>query len=89
MGIDGLTDKIPVIKKLMFEDVADVKPMLRTSLAKCGIKFYIVKNFRGTPIQGVIKKNDGGTLNLLMTTGQEFADIFWSTFSMKLVTSSN
>ncbi len=28
----------------------------------------------------MIKKNDDGTLNLLMTTRWKFADIFWFTF---------
>ena len=69
-----------MIKELMFEDVADVQSRLKTYLAECGIKFSIVKNFRGAPVQGVIKKNDDGTLNLLMTTRRKFADIFWFTF---------
>jgi HTH-type transcriptional regulator/antitoxin HigA len=80
LDIDRLKDKIPLIKELMFEDVADVQSRLKTYLAECGIKFSIVKNFRGAPVQGVIKKNDDGTLNLLMTTRRKFADIFWFTF---------
>ena len=75
-----LKDKIPLIKELMFEDVAAVQSRLKTYLAECGIKFFIVKNFKGAPVQGVIKKNDDGTLNLLMTTRRKFADIFWFTF---------
>ena len=46
MGIDGLTDKIPVIKKLMFEDVADVQPMLRTCLADVVSSFTLLKTLR-------------------------------------------
>ena len=69
-----------MIKELMFEDVADVQSRLKTYLAECGIKFSIVKNFRGAPVQGVIKKNDDSTLNLLMTTRRKFADMFWFTF---------
>ncbi len=80
LDVDRLKDKISLIKKLMFEDVADVQPRLKTYLAECGIRFSIVKNFRGAPVQGVIKKNDDGTLNLLMTTRRKFADIFWFTF---------
>ncbi len=80
LDIDRLKDKIPLIKELMFEDVADVQSRLKTYLAECGIKFSIVKNFRGAPVQGVIKRNDDGTLNLLMTTRRKFADIFWFTF---------
>lgn len=80
LDIDKLKGKIPLIKDLMFEDVAVIQPRLKDYLAKCGIKFSIVKHFRGAPVQGVIKKNDDGTLNLLMTTRRKFADIFWFTF---------
>lgn len=80
LDIDKLKDKVPLIKDLMFEDVADIQSRLKTYLAECGIRLSIVKNFRGAPVQGVIKKNDDGTLNLLMTTRQKFADIFWFTF---------
>ncbi len=80
LDIDKLKDKIPLIKELMFEDVAAIQPRLKDYLAECGIKFSIVKHFRGAPVQGVIKKNDDGTLNLLMTTRRKFADIFWFTF---------
>ena len=80
LDIDRLKDKVPLIKELMFEDVAAIQPRLKTYLAECGIKFSIVKNFRGAPVQGVIKRNSDGTLNLLMTTRRKFADIFWFTF---------
>lgn len=80
LDIDKLKDKIPLIKDLMFEDVAVIQPHLKDYLAECGIKFSIVKYFKGAPVQGVIKKNDDGTLNLLMTTRRKFADIFWFTF---------
>jgi HTH-type transcriptional regulator/antitoxin HigA len=80
LDIGRLKDKIPLIKELMFGDVIDVQPRLKTYLAECGIKFSIVKNFRGAPVQGVIKKNDDGTLSLLITTRRKFADIFWFTF---------
>lgn len=79
LDIDKLKAKIPLIKDLMFEDVAIIQPRLKDYLAQCGIKFSIVKQFRGAPVQGVIKKNDDGTLNLLMTTRRKFADIFWFT----------
>ena len=56
------------------------RSQLKTHLAECGIKFSIVKHFTGAPVQGVIKKNSDGTLNLIMTTRQKYADIFWFTF---------
>lgn len=79
LDIDKLKKKVPLIKELMFEDVAKVQLRLKSCLAECGIKFSIVKHFRGAPVQGVIKKSNDGTLSLLMTTRRKFADIFWFT----------
>ena len=79
LDIDKLKKKVPLIKELMLEDVAKVQFRLKSYLAECGIKFFIVKHFRGAPVQGVIKKNNEGTLSLLMTTRRKFADIFWFT----------
>ena len=80
LDIDKLKRKISLLKELMFEDVARIQTQLKTYLAECGIKFSIVKHFRGAPVQGVIKKNDDGTLSLLMTIRRKFADVFWFTF---------
>ncbi len=80
LDIDKLKNKIPLIKKLMFKDVSEIQPQLRVYLAECGIRFAIVKNYAGAPVQGFIKKNDDGTLNLLMTTRHKYADIFWFSF---------
>ncbi len=81
LDTDKLKQKIPLIKELMFEEnVAKIQSRLKAYLADCGIKFSIVKHFRGAPVQGVIKKNDDGTLSLIMTTRRKFADIFWFTF---------
>lgn len=81
LDVNRLNGIIPLIKNLMFfKDIADVQSRLKVYLAECGIRFAIVKYFRGAPVQGVIKKNDDGTLNLIMTTRRKFADIFWFTF---------
>lgn len=79
LDTDELKRKMPLMKELMFEDVASIQTRLKTYLAESGIKFSIVKHFRGAPVQGVIKKNDDGTLSLLMTIRRKFADIFWFT----------
>jgi len=80
LDIDELKVMIPELKKLMFEDFTEIQSKLKSFLAECGIRFSIVKHFTGAPVQGFIKKNEDGTLNLLMTTRQKFADIFWFTF---------
>jgi HTH-type transcriptional regulator/antitoxin HigA len=80
LDIDKLERKIPQIKELMFKNFAEIQSRLKSYLAECGIKFLIVKHFRGAPVQGVIKKNDDGALSLIMTTRYKFADVFWFTF---------
>ena len=79
LDIDKLKRKIPLMKELMFENVAEIQSRLKSHLSECGIKFSIVKHFRGAPVQGVIKKNDDGTLSLIMTIRRKFADVFWFT----------
>lgn len=79
LDVCKLRDKIPLIKELMFYDVAEVQSGLNSILAECGIKFSIVRHFTGAPVQGIIKENDDGTLGLLMTVRRKSADIFWFT----------
>jgi HTH-type transcriptional regulator/antitoxin HigA len=84
--IDNVLDKeklskmIPKIKTLMFKKDFEIEIKLREYLGKCGIKFSIVKYFRGVPIQGIIRENGDGTLSLVMTNRRKFSDIFWFTF---------
>lgn len=79
LNINELKRKLPLIKELMFDDAANIQPNLKAYFAECGIKFSIVKYFTGAPVQGVIKRNDDGTVSLIMTVRQKFADIFWFT----------
>ncbi len=79
LNISLLTDSIPEIKKLMFEDINIVQGKLENIFAKCGIAFKIVKHFKGAPVQGFIKKTDDEKLILCMTIRQNRADIFWFT----------
>lgn len=79
LDVDQLKQKIPHIKKLMFEDFAAFQPQLKAYFAQCGIKFSVVKHFTGAPVQGVIKDNSDGTMSLAMAIRQKFADIFWFT----------
>ncbi len=79
LDIEKLKRRIPLIKDLMFEDVNKIKSKLKEYFNECGIKFAIVKYFRGAPVQGVIKRNTDGTLSLIMTVRRKFAGIFWFT----------
>lgn len=79
LNIDLLRSYIPQIKDLMFEDVNVVRKKLINIFSECGIAFNIVKNFKGAPVQGFIKKTDNDKLILCLTLRRERADIFWFT----------
>jgi len=79
LNIDRLKSKLHLMQNLTFEDVNAIHLRLKEYFAECGIKFAIVKHFTGAPVQGVIKKNIDGSLNLIMTLRRKFADVFWFT----------
>lgn len=79
LNIDKLKSKLHLIRRLTFENVNTINSRLKEYFADCGIKFAIVKHFTGAPVQGVIKRNNDGTLNLIMTVRRKFADVFWFT----------
>lgn len=80
LDLGKLSKRIPDFKNLMFSDEDAIENKLKKYLGECGIKFAIVKHFKGAPVQGVIKKNNDDTLSLTMTNRRKFADIFWFTF---------
>jgi len=79
LNIGRLKSKLHLMRELTFEDVDTIHLRLKEYFTKCGIKFAIVKHFSGAPVQGVIKRNSDGTLNLVMTLRRKFADVFWFT----------
>jgi HTH-type transcriptional regulator/antitoxin HigA len=80
LDVGKIVEVIPEIKRLMFKDYKTIVAELQESLLECGVVFSVVESFRGAPVQGVIKKNNDGTINLTMTNRYKFADIFWFTF---------
>jgi len=80
LDINALKRKIPEFKKLMFKEADEIELALKEHLGECGIRFSIVRYFKGAPVQGVIQKHADATLSLVMTNRQRFADIFWFTF---------
>jgi len=79
LNIERLRSKLHLIRRLTFEDVNTIHLRLKEHFAECGIKFAVIKHFTGAPVQGVIKRNHDGTLNLIMTVRRKFADVFWFT----------
>lgn len=80
LDINALKRKIPEFKKLMFKEADEIELALKEHLGECGIRFSIVRYFKGAPVQGVIQKHADATLSLVMTNRRRFADIFWFTF---------
>ena len=78
LDIKKLRDTIPNIKKAMFLEPEKMRQKLTSLFADCGIAFNIVKNFKGAPVQGFLKKTED-KIYLCMTIRQKFADIFWFT----------
>lgn len=79
LNIHTLKNNLQLIRGLAFEDVDSIRLKLKETFCECGIKFAIVKHFAGAPVQGVIKRNNDGTLSLIMTVRRKFADVFWFT----------
>lgn len=65
------------LKAVMLSDSADLFEQLKNVFSKYGIDFYVVKNFKGAPVQGYISKKKDGSYQLCMTIRGAFADIFW------------
>jgi len=79
IDVEKLREKIPEIKQIMFKSADKVQKELDKIFAECGIAFRIVKNFKGAPVQGFIKKTEDDNIVLCMTIRNSFADIFWFT----------
>ncbi|MBE6131097.1 MAG: ImmA/IrrE family metallo-endopeptidase [Erysipelotrichaceae bacterium] len=75
--IEFLKSSIEDIKKIMFLEPNQIIQKLREIFLKCGISFYLMKNFTGAPVQGYIRKNTRDGLSLYMTIRGSYADIFW------------
>ena len=79
-----LKEKLAGIKALMFDKISDGLQKLQDIMSECGIRFNVVRNFRGAPVQGFIKDitdEESGRHELIMclTIRRARADIFWFT----------
>ena len=80
LDIELLKSSITKMKQLMFAEACVMQKQLTSILMDCGIKFSIVPNFPGAPVQGFIEKNASNEMVLCMTIRQKFADVFWFSF---------
>lgn len=83
LDVSLLKGKLDEIKALMFDRLADGLTQLQKIMSGCGIRFNVVRNFRGAPVQGFIKnitdEKSGLQLILCLTLRGARADTFWFT----------
>lgn len=65
------------LKSIMIDSEANLQKDLADVLARYGIKFNVVHNFRGAPVHGYISQNKNGEYQMALTIRGAFADIFW------------
>ena len=74
-----LRENVEQIKKAMFGNISEGIEEIQKIMAECGIAFQVVRNFRGAPVQGFIKKTSEERLILCLTIRGKRADRFWFT----------
>ncbi len=74
---DNVSSLISEIKSLMCKDNIDLQTELKNLLARYGIDFSIVHNFRGAPVHGYVCRMENGTYKMVLTIRGAFADVFW------------
>jgi len=84
LNVGLLKEKLGAIKNMMSDSISDVRQRLQDIMSECGIRFKVVRNFRGAPVQGFIKDitdEESGNHELIMclTIRRARADIFWFT----------
>lgn len=79
LNINLLHNKLSEIKAQMFGAINEGISSLREIFAQCGVAFQVVKNFRGAPVQGFIKRMDNGKIILCLTIRGAREDTFWFT----------
>lgn len=83
LNLEKLKTYLPEIKSLMFEEVNSAINKIKKILSECGIAFAVVRNLRGAPVQGYIKKL-ADKIILCLTIRNKYSDIFWFTLFHEL-----
>lgn len=80
-NIDSL---VSALKEVIKDSPSNYQERLRELFSRYGIKFSIIANFRGAPVQGYISKDSDGIYQMALTTRGSTADIFWFTLFHEL-----
>ena len=78
LDIEKLKSKLVEIKNLNTLDPNVIVENLERIFAECGVAFAVVKNIKGAPVQGFIRKINN-KVRLCVTLRNKYADIFWFT----------
>lgn len=65
------------LKQVMISSSSDIQDDLTKLMSRYGIKFRIMKNFKGAPVHGYVSQNKYGEYQMILTIRGAFADIFW------------
>ena len=75
--VDKTDELIAELKAIMTNDNCDLQTELATTMAKYGIDFSVVHNFRGAPVHGYICQKSENCYQMALTIRGAYADIFW------------
>ena len=75
--VDKTDELIAELKAIMTNDNYDLQTELATTMAKYGIDFSVVHNFRGAPVHGYICQKSENCYQMALTIRGAYADIFW------------
>ena len=75
--VEKTDELIAELKAIMTNDDGDLQTELATVMAKYGIDFSVVHNFRGAPVHGYIYQKSENCYQMALTIRGAYADIFW------------
>lgn len=74
---DRVNELTQNLKAVMVSQSAELQKDIADVLSSYGIKFSMVKNFRGAPVHGYISLGRDGSYHMVLTIRGAYADIFW------------
>ena len=72
-----LPDLVAKLRPVMFEKAENLDDRISSIMGDYGIRFSIVKNFKGAPVQGYIAKAKDESIRMAITIRGAYAGIFW------------
>lgn len=73
----NIPDLVSKLRPVMFEKAENLDDRISSIMGDYGIRFSIVKNFKGAPVQGYIAKAKDESIRMAITIRGAYAGIFW------------